>query len=180
MVRKYDAPGCQCCEDCCYPCAGGLCVQSSTLTISGFPNSITHAPLGSPLSALYRTTLTGFAAINGTYNFNLQDGSCGAEQVYELPINGSEEQFNPSTFVWSTISTGGYLGILRVNKDRWDFLIRQNSGTPFYFGASVPGWVIAFNESNINLCLGPFDRTTIRGFVGTTVFQRTQTTSVLV
>jgi len=177
MVRKYDSPGCQCCEDCCYPCAGGLCVQSSTLTISGFPDTIVHAPLGSPLSSRYRTTLTGFAAINSTYNFNLQDGFCGAEQVYELPINGSEEIFNPSTFVWSTISTGGYLARLLVRKDSWFFTILESSG---YFGNTRPDWEISFREQNINLCFGPFDRTTIRGFVGTTVFQRTQTTSVLV
>ena len=181
MVRKYDSPGCQCCEDCCYPCAGGLCVQTATVTISGFPDTIVHAPLGSPLSTRYRTTLTGFAAINGAYELN-QDVVCAREQIsIEIPINGSEELFNPdfSVFDWETLSTGGYLARLVINRTFWDFQILENSGTPFYYGNTRNDWEISFRGGFL-LCPPPWDATIIRGFAGTTIFQRTQAVGVLV
>jgi hypothetical protein len=124
--------------------------------------------------------LTGFAEINGTYEFDMRDGFCGQPQRYVIDIDGSEEIFNPSTFVWSTISTGGYKGLLEVQIGFWDFQILESSGTPAYYGNTVPDWRIGFRSGFYNFCFSPSDGTIIRGFTGTTVFQRTQTTSVLV
>lgn len=178
---------CNCVLPCCYPCGSeaegsspegaNKCVRQVTLTISGIPNVINHRTFG--ISVNYFAELSGFAAINGTYTFDLDDGvvGCAENQIYDLPIDGEEWLTVAPTYEREDISSGGYIGRLVVGFGGWYFDILNSSG---YSATTDPGRNVRF-EQFLSPCGAPSEVTVLRSFIGTPIiYQKTEIDAVFV
>lgn len=179
---------CNCVLPCCYPCGSELdgsspegankCVRQVTITISGIPDLINHRTFG--ISVNYFAEMSGFAAINGTYVFNLDDSvvGCAEIQIYEFPIDGEEWETVAPGYVPTTISTGGYIGRLFVGLSGWGFSILASSG---YSATTDPAKNIGFEEDFINPCAAPSEITQLYSYIGTAIiYQKTENSAVFV